>query len=68
MPLNFEEDAKIEDEGMIGKIINDARKNHNESKDAYEKNQVGIRDAHEKIEAIQEKLDELRGDVNKRMD
>ena len=37
MPLNFEEDANIEDEGMIGKIINDARKNHNEANDRFEK-------------------------------
>ena len=45
MPVNFEEDADIEDEGMIGKIINDARKNHSESKDAVEKNQISIKEA-----------------------
>ena len=32
--------------GMIGKIINDARKNHSESKDAVEKNQIAIKDEH----------------------
>ena len=27
MPLNFEDDTNNEDEGMIGKILNDSRKN-----------------------------------------
>ena len=31
MPLNYEDDANVEDEGMIGKILNDARKNQKET-------------------------------------
>ena len=69
MPVDFEEDADIEDEGMIGKIINDARKKHNdinekidknqaESKDGLEKNQVAIKETQTMIEAIQEELQE----------
>ena len=31
MPLNFEDDSNIEDEGMIGKVLNDARKNQKDT-------------------------------------
>ena len=83
MPVDFEEDADIEDEGMIGKIINDARKKHNdinekidknqaESKDVLVKNQVAIKETQTKIEAIQEKLqekmDQKIGQLNDKVD
>ena len=51
MPLNYEEDANIEDEGMIGKIINDARKNHNEANERFDKIQTECKDAFVKIQA-----------------
>ena len=40
MPLNYEDDPNIEDEGMLGKVLNDGRKNQkelNEKIDAIEK-------------------------------
>ena len=51
MPLNFEEDANIEDEGMIGKIINDARKNHNETNERFEKIQTEMNEKFDKVSA-----------------
>ena len=49
MPLSYEDETNIEDEGMIGKIVNVARNNHKE-------NQKAIEDAHAKIDALQEKV------------
>ena len=45
MPLNYEEDVDNEDEGMIGKILNDSRKNQKEITEKFEENQQGIKDA-----------------------
>ena len=43
MPLNYEEDVDNEDEGMIGKILNDSRKNQKEITEKFEKNQEGFK-------------------------
>ena len=36
MPLNYEDDTNNEDEGMIGKVLNDARKNQKETSEKIE--------------------------------
>ena len=59
MALNFEDDIDNEQEGMIGKILSVARANHEIANQRFDKNQAGIKDAHAKIEKIQEMQEEF---------
>ena len=56
MPLNYEEDVDNEDEGMIGKILNDSRKNQKEITEKFEKTQEGIKNAEAGIKEAQTKI------------
>ena len=62
MPLNYEEEINVEDEGMLGKILSDARKIQGEITEKINSNQAAALknqiDAHRKI-------DELRVDIQK---
>ena len=51
MPLSYEDETNIEDEGMIGKIVNVARMHHKDAQENQEKMK-------KQIEAMQEKVDQ----------
>ena len=62
MPLVYEEDANTEQEGMIGKLLNTARKHHQEVIDdnskRFEENKAAMNEAHSKIDANQVNITE----------
>ena len=51
MPLNYEDDANVEDEGMIGKLLNDSKKNQNDTISRFEESK--------------KRMDEIKMDIDK---
>ena len=83
MPLNYEDDANVEDEGMIGKLLNDSRKNQKDTNISFEEikkridenkkeineNQKEIRkEFNEKIDTIEKKVEANQNKTEKRID
>ena len=65
MPLNYEEDPNLEDEGMIGKLLNDSKKNQIDTNTRFEENKK----RNEEIKKeINEKINASEVKVEKRID
>ena len=69
MPLNYEDDANVEDEGMIGKVLNDARKNQKETITKMDDNEKKMKkEINEKIDTIEKKINEKIDENQKKVE
>ena len=56
MPLNYEDGTNVDDEGMIGKVLNDARKNQKETTEKISENKKVM---NAKFDENQSKIDAI---------